>query len=189
MIIGRAENHAAHAALSDEGVHTLGWIRWLFLALVKRREMFVQHMIDGLLLGQPQRFIQFTKEQRLRHFALGIFDHAEMHLVTIGLLQNQVRNVKERIGPAGQSDLPRQRFHSFFLWNQINIELDRWGDRLATLLVTRPASLTRVASLASLPGRTSTAALPAFARSALAILIAAGRTVPSLVRRAAAFAP
>src|SRR5262245_52761629 len=112
-----------------------------------------------------------------------------MHLVTIGLLQNQVRNVKERIGPAGQSDLPRQRFHSFFLWNQINIELDRWGDRLATLLVTTPASLTRVASLASLPGRTSTAALPAFARSALAILIAAGRTVPSLVRRTAAFAP
>ena len=62
VVVGRAENDAADAALGHEGVLALGRLGGSAFSLVERGEMFPQHVIHRFVLGKPQGIIERANE-------------------------------------------------------------------------------------------------------------------------------
>ena len=72
VIIRRAENDAAQAALRDERVNALRRLRRRALGLVKRGEMIFENVRDGFVLARPRRIVQ-RADKKLRCRAVGFF--------------------------------------------------------------------------------------------------------------------
>ena len=157
VMIRRAENDTAQTTLRHKRVRALGRLGGRAFGLVERGEMFQQHMRDDLLLAQPQRFIQRANKQRLHRLAPGILLHRKPDRVTLRLLQNQPRDVKQRIRPARHLDLPRQGLDALLVRHQRRVDFrQRQRCRSRALLVTVIAPRAAV----PIPLRASGAAIP-----------------------------
>ncbi len=66
VIIRRAKNDAAQAALRDERVNALRRFRRRAFGLVKRGEMIFENVRDGFVLARPRRIVQRADEKLLR---------------------------------------------------------------------------------------------------------------------------
>ena len=62
VIIRRAKNGAAHAALGNEGIGALWGIDFGFVRLIKRLEMFFENPAHRFLFGKPNGIIERTNE-------------------------------------------------------------------------------------------------------------------------------
>ena len=58
VVIGRAQNDAAHSTLGDKRVGALGRIGLCLLSLVERCEVPVEQVADGFFFGEPDGFVQ-----------------------------------------------------------------------------------------------------------------------------------
>jgi hypothetical protein len=76
--------------------------------------MSIQRVPHRLLLGKPKRVVQGAEKQRLQHRPVPFCLHSKHHFMPLGFLQDQMRHVEQRIGPAGHPDLPGQRIHPVF---------------------------------------------------------------------------
>jgi len=62
-------------------------VRCRAFGLVKRGEMNLEHVRDGLVLAQPRRVVERAGEQRLFDRAIGVFLNRELDGVTLRLRQ------------------------------------------------------------------------------------------------------
>ncbi len=146
VVVRRPKNLVAHAALRHEGVGTLGRIDLGFVRLVKRVEVPTQHMIQRLILGEPNRLVHLAKKQRLGNGAVLFFSGLEDDEVALRLGEDQPRDVEQRIGAAGVLDLAGQRLDAVFLRLESHVEFQRrarWRivPAKASLFVERPLAV------------------------------------------------
>jgi len=94
VMIGRAENHAAQAALGNEGVNTLGRFGRRALGGVEGGEMILENVGHGLLFAEPGGVIQGSGEQRLFGRAIGVFANAQLNGVAFRLVQDELGNLE-----------------------------------------------------------------------------------------------
>ena len=66
VIIRRAKDRAAQAALRDERINALGRLRRRAFSLIKRGEMIFENMRDGFFIARPRRIIERAHEKWLR---------------------------------------------------------------------------------------------------------------------------
>ena len=125
-MVRRAQHHAAYAALRDEGVLALGWLGRGAVGLVKGGEVLLEHVGDGLVLGQPERVIERADKQRLDGLALGVLLGAEDHGMSLRLLQDHLGDVEQRIRPARHLDLARQGFDPLLFRAEAQINFRQW---------------------------------------------------------------
>ena len=133
VMVRRAENHAAHAALRDKRVCALGRFDGRALGLVKRGEMIFQNVRHRLVLAQPRRVVERANKQRLGNRAIGLFLHAQPDGITFRLLQNDLRDLEKRKRPAGHLDLARERFDALFVRQKGDGDFRQRRGRLAQL--------------------------------------------------------
>jgi hypothetical protein len=86
---------------------------------------------DGLVLGEPEGVIESAEEEGLEGLALGIFLDFEADLLALGFLQNQVGDVKERIGAAGDANLAGEGFDALVVGQENDGDIGRRRERLA----------------------------------------------------------
>ena len=115
VMVRRAKHHPAQAALRDKRVDALRRLGRRAFGLIKRGEMIFEDMRDGLVLARPRGFVERADEQRLRHGAVRLFLNREPDGIAFRLLQNQQRNLEQRIRPAGHLDLARELIRRRFL--------------------------------------------------------------------------
>ena len=132
VVVRWAENFVAHAALGHEGVGAFRRLGLGFFCLIECVKMPAQHMIDGLLLGEPDCLIDLTKEQRLGHGAVLLALGLEHDLVAFALGNNEPGDVEQRISAAGCLDLLGQRLDPVFLRPDGGINL-QWRTRRAVV--------------------------------------------------------
>src|SRR5690606_2050665 len=104
VIIGRAKNRSAHAALRDERINAFWRIGRRAFSLVKRAEMFVENVRDRFVFRKPKRIVERAKKKRLNNFVVLFYDF-ELHHLPLWFLQNEFGNFKQRIGAARYFDL------------------------------------------------------------------------------------
>ena len=202
VMVRRTEDDAAHAALRDECVTALRRLHGRALGQVERGEMSFQDVCDGLVLAQPRRFVERANKQRLRDRRSGTgilpvscfgsrrrgrrrhyFLHVQLDGITLRLLQNEPRNVEQRIGAAGHLDLARERLDAVFVGQKSDGDFRQRRGRLGafrrfTTIVTTPAkSAFAVAELGA-----------AARRAASATTFATAAKTAAFAARAAAFA-
>ena len=108
VIIRRPKDRAAHAALSDKRVCAFWPIDFRSLGLVKCGEMFVDDVANCFVLRNPDSFVQRANVERLERFAFGVFLRGQGDVVPLGLLQNHLGDVEQRVGAPCHLDLARQ---------------------------------------------------------------------------------
>ena len=180
VIVGRAENDAAHAALGHEGVNALGRIGLRALGLIKGAEMVFEDVVHGLGLAGPRGIVQRANKQGLgrgRPFFLG-----ELHGIALGLLQNQEGDFEKRVGAAGDLDLAGQQLDAAFLGDEGDTQFGQRGERLGILAglvapIVPAGAAAAVAKFTVGPGGSSCSGTGA--RAAATITAAAGAGAPA----------
>ena len=134
VIVRRAENGAAETALGDKRVSPFRRISRRAIRLVKRVEVFSKRVIDRVLLGKPECVVQIANPKRLGRLAIRLFHDAERDVITLGFFQNQMGDVENRVGAAGQLDLARQRFQALLLRGEVEVDVRQRLLRFAWVL-------------------------------------------------------
>ena len=86
VMVRRAEDDAAHAALRDKGVSALRRLDSRALGLIERGEMIFQDVRDSFVFAQPRRLVERTNKQRLRDCAVGFLLDVQPDGITFRLL-------------------------------------------------------------------------------------------------------
>ena len=168
----------------DERVSALRRLDGRALGLVKRGEMIFQDVRDGFVLAQPRRLVQRANKQRLRDCAVGLFLDGELDGIALRLLQNQPRNVEQRIRAAGHLDLTGQRLDAVFIRQKRDADFRQRRRRFrpltafVTTIIAATEAAFAVAKLGAAARRAASA--PAFATAA--------KTTATFAARTAAFA-
>ena len=156
VVVWGAEDHPAQAALRDKGVFALRRFGGGAFGLVEGGEMILQHVLDGLVLGQPKRVVEGAGEQGLGDLAVGLPHDAEGDRVTFRLLEDQPSDVKQRVGPAGGLDLAGQGLDSSFVRDERHIDFGQGRRRFvafARFLATWAGSVpVEISSVTVRPG-------------------------------------
>ena len=124
VVIRRAQQDAAEAALRHEGVGALGRFGGGLLDLVERAEVLFEDVVDRLLFAQPERVVEHAGEECLRGAAFPRFLDANLDAEALILLQHQPRDVEQRIGPACHANLLGQRIHAVRLGHEVDLDAD-----------------------------------------------------------------
>ena len=115
VVIGRPQDRAAHAALGDKSVSSLGRVGGRAFNLVKRPEMMFKDVGDGFVLRKPGRIVQRAHEKGLGGGAIRLFPDAEANGVPLRLLQDQIGDLKKRTGAAHHLNLAGKVFNALFI--------------------------------------------------------------------------
>src|SRR5205814_2136824 len=99
---------------------------------------FSKRVIDRVRLGKPECVVQIADPKRLGRLAIRLFHHAESDVIALGFFQNQMGDVENRVGAAGQLDLARQRFQALLLRGEVEVDLRQRLIRFALILAARP---------------------------------------------------
>src|ERR1051325_818000 len=132
VMIGRAENNPADAALSDESVFALGRFGGSAFSLIKGSKMLFQDMSNSFVLGEPKRIIESTNEQRLDGLAFGIFLNIEDNREPVRPLQDHLGNFEQRIGAASHANLSGERLDAFIVGQQSHAQVWQGRRRFTT---------------------------------------------------------
>ena len=141
VMIRRAEVFIGHTALSHEGEVTLGPFSLRLARFVKFIEVLAQGVPHGLILVEPRSAIELAGEQALGHFAARLFLHAQPDGVTRRALEHEQRNLKERIGTAGELDLFGDGFHAIGVRHKIHLQIQLrrlWAFKISTTRIAAP---------------------------------------------------
>jgi hypothetical protein len=146
-MVWRPEDYAAHPALRDKSVFALGGFGRGAISLIKRAEMFLQHVCDPFILGQPEGVVQSANEQRLDGLSFGVLFDTEHHRMPLRLLQNHLRYLEQGVGTTRHFDLARQGFDTPFFWDQSHIDFRQGSGGFSTFARLRPVRATALVSL------------------------------------------
>ena len=123
VMIGWAEDNATHSALSNKCVLAFWWLGGGPFRLVESVEMLFQYVGDCFINGKPQSVIECANKERLYRFSFRVLFNTKSDGVALRLLQNHLRDVKERISTACHLNLAREGFDALLIGQQAQIEL------------------------------------------------------------------
>ena len=112
VVIGRAEDGAAHAALGDESISAPGRFGGGAFGLVKGVEMPAQDVSDRLVLGKPEGVIQGAQKERLDGLALSVLSSPRSGPAGVPASAKSSGRCQTGIGAAGDANLAGQGFHA-----------------------------------------------------------------------------
>jgi hypothetical protein len=124
--------------------------------------MPLQRVVHGLVFGQPQSIVQGAQIKWLGYCAIFLFNDVEAQLVPLGLLQNHVRNIENRIRPARHTNLARESIGAFFVNGDVGVNFRQW-------LLGAPLFAFRLAVMRPAPGSAAPIIAPAVIPAAFVI--------------------
>src|SRR5206468_1551623 len=112
-------------------------------------EMFLQHVMHHLFLGQPKRVIEGADEQWLDRLPFGIFPDAEGRDNALRALKDHLRDLEQGIRAPSHFDLAGERIDAFVIRQQGKRDLRqrwRWFATLPVLVETASRTASPIAA-------------------------------------------